>query len=217
MEIDRFEFERALLQEGMARVAGVDEAGRGPLAGPVVAAAVMFPVAWARDGLPEALRGLNDSKQLKPAQRECYFGMLTASSEIRFAVSIVDAGTIDAINILRATHQAMNEALARLTPPPQHVLVDGLRVGSLAFPQTPLVRGDARSYSIAAASVIAKVTRDRLMDDYDQQFPAYGFARHKGYGTVRHLAALAEHGPCPLHRRSFAPLKLPQPELFDLR
>ena len=110
----------------------------------------------------------------------------------------------------------MNLALARLPVVPEHVLVDGLRVKSLRFPQTPLVKGDARSFSIAAASVLAKVTRDRLMEDYDRQYPAYGFADHKGYGTARHLAALAESGPCPIHRRSFAPLKLAERELFNM-
>ncbi len=122
--------------------------------------------------------------------------------------------TIDRVNILQATHRAMNDALAQLRPGPQHVLVDGLPVKSMVFPQTALVKGDARSYSIAAASVLAKVTRDRLMLEYDRQWPLYGFAGHKGYGTPQHLAALAEHGPCPIHRRSFAPLKAKELELF---
>ena len=130
-------------------------------------------------------------------------------------MSFDEAETIDAINILQATHRAMNRALAQLDPPPEHVLVDGRRVHSLRFPQTALVKGDARSFSIAAASVLAKVTRDRLMLEYDRQFPAYGFARHKGYGTAGHLAALAKHGPCPIHRRSFAPLKRAEPQLFE--
>ncbi|MBM3840220.1 MAG: ribonuclease HII [Verrucomicrobia bacterium] len=214
-ETDRFEFERALLAKGVTRIAGVDEAGRGPLAGPVVAAAAVLPVEWIRNGLPEALEGLNDSKQLTSAQRESFFTFLTTQAEILTAVSLVEVGVIDTINILQATHQAMNRALAQLTLPPEHVLVDGLPVASIALPQTALVQGDARSYSIAAASVMAKVTRDRLMEDYDRQFPAYGFAKNKGYGTAEHLAALAQHGPCPLHRRSFAPLKPSQQELFD--
>ena len=121
------------------------------------------------------------------------------------------------VNILQATHRAMDRALAQLDPPPEHVLVDGRRVQSLRFPQTALVKGDARSFSIAAASVLAKVTRDRLMLEYDRQFPAYGFARHKGYGTAGHLAALAKHGPCPIHRRSFAPLKRAEPQLFEFQ
>ncbi len=205
--IDRFEFERPLWKRGVRRVAGVDEAGRGPLAGPVVAAAVVLPSAWLDQGLPPALEGLNDSKQLTEAQRDRFFTVLTAAADVQFAIAQVEAGEIDRTNILRATHQAMNAALARLRPAPEHVLVDGQAVRSLRFPQTALVKGDARSYSIAAASVLAKVTRDRLMVEYDRQWPAYGFAQHKGYGTPQHLAALAAHGPCPIHRRTFAPLK----------
>jgi ribonuclease HII len=212
--IDRFEFERALLRRGVNRIAGVDEAGRGPLAGPVVAAAVQFPSRWISDGLPRELDGINDSKQLSAEQRETYYAFLTANEAVRFAIGQLDAGLIDAINILQATHGAMSQALDGLRPEPKHVLVDGLRVKSIRFPQTPLVKGDARSFSIAAASILAKVTRDRLMLEYDRQFPFYGFAEHKGYGTAQHLAALARHGPCPIHRRSFAPLKPVQGELF---
>ena len=210
---DQFEFERALLHHGVKRIAGVDEAGRGPLAGPVVAAAVSFPAEWIARGLPTELAGVNDSKQLTAVQREGFFEQLT-SGGVQFGIARIDAETIDAINILQATHRAMNQAVAQLQPQPEHVLVDGLRVQSLRFPQSALVKGDARSFTIAAASIIAKVTRDRLMLEYDQRFPVYGLARHKGYGTTRHLAALAEHGPCPIHRRTFAPLKLAQPELF---
>ena len=213
-KVDRFEYERALLRAGATLIAGVDEAGRGPLAGPVVAAAVIFPSQWIKEGLPAELEGLNDSKQLTETRRERFFACLTERPEVCFAIARVDADTIDAINILAATHRAMNDALARLKPPPQHVLVDGLRVKSLRFPQTALVKGDSRSYSIAAASVLAKVTRDRLMLEFDQAWPQFGFAEHKGYGTARHLAALVEHGPCPIHRRSFAPLKPAQTELF---
>jgi ribonuclease HII len=211
---DRFAFERTLLAQGVADVAGVDEAGRGPLAGPVVAAALVLPSAWIEGGLPAALMGLNDSKQLTAAQREAFFTALQASEGIRFGIAQVAAEVIDRINILQATHRAMNDALAQLRPPPPHALVDGTRVKSLQFPQTAIVKGDARSYSIAAASVLAKVTRDRLMVAYDQQWPQYGFAAHKGYGTPEHLAAIARHGPCPIHRRSFAPLKPVAAELF---
>lgn len=211
---DRFEFERVLVGRGCGAVAGVDEVGRGPLAGPVVAAAVILPVSWIADGMPEALRGLNDSKQLSAAVRERFYGLLMSLPEVRHAVAEVDVATIDAINILQATHRAMKEALAALTPGPEHVLVDGLAVPTLRWPQTPLVKGDARSYSIAAASVLAKVTRDRQMAEYDRQFPGYGFGEHKGYGTAKHLAALARLGPTPIHRRSFAPLRRPDPELF---
>lgn len=210
---DQFEFERALMQRGVKRIAGVDEAGRGPLAGPVVAAAVSLPAEWISCGLPAEFAGLNDSKQLTALQREGFFERLTANGAVQFAIARIDAETIDAINILQATHRAMNQALAQLRPQPEHVLVDGLPVKSLRFPQMALVKGDARSFTIAAASVLAKVSRDRLMLEYDRRFPAYGFAAHKGYGTARHLAALAEHGPCAIHRRSFAPLKPVQPEL----
>lgn len=211
---DRFEFERALLRRSVKFVAGVDEAGRGPLAGPVVAAAVMLPLEWIQKGLPVEFDGLNDSKLLTAAKREKFFAAFTATDALQFAIARIDAETIDTINILQATHEAMNQALARLQPAPDHVLVDGLCVKSLRFPQTALVKGDARSFSIAAASILAKVTRDRLMLEYDRRFPAYGFALHKGYGTARHLAALQQHGPCPIHRRSFAPLKHVAPELF---
>jgi ribonuclease HII len=211
---DRLAFERDLWKQGLQLIAGVDEAGRGPLAGPVVAAAVILPNRWAESGFDARLEKLNDSKQLTERQREDFFTLLTAHPEIRHAIARVDAETIDRINILQATHCAMNEALAQLSPTPEHALVDGLRVKSLRWPQTPIVKGDAKSYSIAAASVLAKVTRDRLMLEYHQQFPAYGFAEHKGYGTPAHLAAIAEHGPCPIHRKSFAPMKAKERELF---
>ena len=205
--LDLLTFERGLWEQGLARVAGVDEAGRGPLAGPVVAAAVILPRAWGVEGFDKRLLDLNDSKQLTETQRESFFEILTTHPEIRYGVALVDAETIDRINILQATHRAMNQALTQLNPPPDHALVDGRPVKTLLFPQTALVKGDARSYSIAAASVIAKVTRDRLMLVYDRQFAVYGFAGHKGYGTPAHLAAIETHGPCAIHRRSFAPMK----------
>ena len=211
---DRFEFERVLWSRSVMRVAGVDEAGRGPLAGPVVAAAAILPPRWADTGLPAELAGLNDSKQLTAAQREKFFEFLTRCAEVEFAIAQVDAGVIDEINVLQATHRAMNAALAQLTPLPPHALVDGRPVKTLRVPQTAIVKGDARSYSIAAASVLAKVTRDRRMQALHAQFPAYGFDQHKGYGTAQHLAAIAQHGACPVHRKSFAPLKPPAPELF---
>lgn len=212
--VDRFQFERALLSQRATCVAGVDEAGRGPLAGPVVAAAVALPGQWIQQGMPAELLDLNDSKQLTEAERERFFHLLTGHPAVRFAIARVDPETIDQINILQATHRAMAAALARLHPAPGHVLVDGLHVGSIRLPQTPLVRGDRRSYSIAAASVLAKVTRDRWMIEMDRRYPAYGFARHKGYATPEHLAALTLHGPCPIHRRSFAPLRAVTGELF---
>ncbi len=211
---DRLSYERELWLQRLNRVAGVDEAGRGPLAGPVVAAAVVLPSRWRESGMDERLRDLNDSKQLTEAQRENFFAILTTHPEIRFAIAVVDAETIDRINILQATHRAMNEALAQLQPLPQHVLVDGRPVKTMRFPQTALVKGDAKSYSIAAASVLAKVTRDRILLEFDGQFPNYGFAEHKGYGTPRHLAAIAKFGACPIHRRSFAPIRTKERELF---
>ncbi|MBI5819320.1 MAG: ribonuclease HII [Verrucomicrobia bacterium] len=203
-----FRFERAALRRGAKIVAGVDEAGRGPLAGPVVAAAVILP-----DGYK--LPGLNDSKQLSARQRDEFFLTLTTDPHIRFGVGIVDTEWIDRINILQATHRAMAEALRRLPVQPDHVLVDGLPVKSLTIAQTAIVKGDARSFSIAAASVIAKVTRDRLMLELHVQYPVYGFDQHKGYPTPEHLAALREHGPCPVHRRTFGPVreKLVQAEM----
>ena len=209
-----FEFEQALWQQGVLRVAGVDEAGRGPLAGPVVAAAVVFPRAWLESGLPSMLRGLNDSKQLTEEEREKFFERLSSHPEIRFAIASVDVETIDRINIRQAAWHAMHLALDQLQPRAEHVLVDGLRIKWLPYRQTPLVQGDARSYSIAAASVLAKVTRDRAMRELDTQFPGYGFAEHKGYSTRQHFAAIEKLGACAIHRKSFSPLKPKEPELF---
>mgnify|MGYP001551663924 FL=1 len=209
-----FEFEQTLWSRGVARVAGVDEAGRGPLAGPVVAAAAILPPRWAQSGLPAGLSGLNDSKQLTETQREKFFEFITACGEIEFAIAAVDAGVIDEINILQATHRAMNDALAKLNPLPPHALVDGRPVKTLRVPQTAIVKGDARSFSIAAASVLAKVTRDRQMREFHVQFPEYDFAGHKGYGTAKHLAAIEKFGACPIHRKSFAPLKPKEEKLF---
>ena len=185
----------------------MDEAGRGPLAGPVVAAAAILPPRWAETGLPAELVGLNDSKQLTESQREKFFTFLTRCGEIEFAIAEVSAAVIDEINILQATHRAMNNALAQLQSLPPHALVDGRPVKTLRVPQTAIIKGDARSYSIAAASVLAKVTRDRLMLGFHAQFPGYGFAEHKGYGTAKHLAAIEKLGACPIHRKTFAPLK----------
>jgi ribonuclease HII len=180
----------------------------------VVAAAVVFPVAWITNGLPEVLRGVDDSKSLSAVKRENLFAILTTRLEISFGIAQADASLIDEINILQATHHAMNLALAQLRPAPEHVLVDGLRVKTLAFPQTAIVKGDALSFSIGAASILAKVTRDRLMAEFDRQYPGYGFAGHKGYGTAEHLAAIKARGACPIHRQSFAPIRQDQAELF---
>jgi ribonuclease HII len=211
---DRFEFERVLWRKNIARVAGVDEAGRGPLAGPVVAAAAVLPSRWAETGLPAELAGLNDSKQLTKAQREKFFAFITGCGEIEFGIAEVDAAMIDEINILQATHRAMNDALAKLNPLPPHALVDGRPVKTLRVPQTAIVKGDARSYSIAAASVLAKVTRDRRMLGFHALFPEYSFAEHKGYGTAKHLAAIEKFGVCAIHRKSFATLKVEEQKLF---
>jgi ribonuclease HII len=178
----------------------VDEAGRGPLAGPVVAAAVVLPHEFRH-------RTLTDSKQLSPDQREKIYAELTNRAEILWAVGVSDVDIIDAYNILRATWRAMALALDGLSIKPDYVLIDGLPVPPVRIPQTAIVKGDCKSFSIAAASVIAKVTRDRMMLQFHEQYPQYGFAQHKGYGTPEHLAALAQHGPCPIHRRTFAPVR----------
>ncbi|HEY0454946.1 MAG TPA: ribonuclease HII [Verrucomicrobiae bacterium] len=212
---NRLAFERELWERGLQCVAGVDEAGMGPLAGPVVAAAVQFPCTWLESGLPTKFRGLNDSKQLLEEEREKFYKLITEHGEIKFAIARVEVETIDQINILQAAHRAMNLALDRLQPAAQHVLVDGRPVKSLRIPHTPLIKGDARSYSIAAASVLAKVTRDRVMVEFDRQFPGYGFAEHKGYSTPQHLAAIKALGPCAIHRMTYAPLRPVELELFD--
>jgi ribonuclease HII len=214
MRPSRFKYEREFLQRGLSRIAGADEAGRGPLAGPVVAAVVCLPCEWIEKGLPRKLQGLNDSKQLCESDRDRFFDFLTAHPAVSFAIGTVDVDVIDAINILQASLRAMSEALLQLAPVPEHALVDGPHIFSMRCPQTPIIDGDAKSFSIAAASVIAKVTRDRLMRDLDALYPAYGFKDHKGYSTPQHLAAIAKHGACPIHRRSFSPFKAPEPELF---
>jgi ribonuclease HII len=210
---NRLSHERELWQQGSTLVAGVDEAGCGPLAGPVVAAAVVFPRDWLETGLCKKLRGLNDSKQLTEEQREKFFQVLTTHPEVRHAIATMDVEMIDRINIRQAAWRAMNCALDQIQPRPQHVLVDGLKIRWLPYPQTALVQGDAKSYSIAAASVLAKVTRDRLMLDFDRLYPGYGFAEHKGYATPRHYAAIEQLGACPIHRRSFAPFRQTAEEL----
>lgn len=193
-------YEKKAYQNGAKIVAGIDEAGRGPLAGPVVAAAAILPQVFRH-------KTLNDSKQLSEQQREEIYAELTANPDICWAVGISEVDIIDQYNILRATWRAMQVALNGLTIKPDHVLVDGLRVPLIGVRQTAIVKGDCKSFSIAAASVIAKVTRDRMMLQLHEQFPQYNFAQHKGYGTAEHLAALELHGPSPVHRRSFAPVR----------
>jgi ribonuclease HII len=210
---NRLSHECELWQRGLATVAGVDEAGCGPLAGPVVAAAVVLPNAWLTAGLCPELRGLNDSKQLTEAQREKFFSILTSHPEVHHAIATIGVEMIDRINIRQAAWRAMNAALDQLQPRPEHVLVDGLKIKWLPYAQTALVQGDCRSYSIAAASVLAKVTRDRLMLDMDRLYPGYGFAEHKGYGTPGHYESIKKLGACPIHRRSFAPFRPVETEL----
>ena len=197
-----FRYEKKLRATGVVRIAGVDEAGRGALAGPVVAAAVVLPEKFRH-------RKLNDSKQLSPERRDEIYAELISNGEIAWGVGIVDHLQIDRINILRASHQAMRIALGTLSIPPEHVLIDGLPVFPFPFPQTAIIDGDCYSLTIAAASVIAKVTRDRMMRDFCVQFPEYCFDQHKGYGTELHLSRLHEFGPCPIHRRSFEPVAQP--------
>lgn len=193
-------FELEARSSGFLHVAGVDEAGRGPLAGPVVAGAVILPE------LPEELAGLNDSKQLTAAKRERLFVALLECKQVVWSVGMASVEEIDGLNILRATYLAMARAVEGLRLQADFCLVDGLPVKGLPVPHRAIVKGDGRSLSIAAASVLAKVTRDRMMTEADGSYPQYGFAKHKGYGTKAHMEALRRHGPCPLHRRSFAPV-----------
>jgi ribonuclease HII len=192
-------YERRLWAGGIARIAGIDEAGRGPLAGPVVAAAVVL---YCRFSLP----GLTDSKLLPEKLRTEMFEVIIRDGAVAYGVGSAEPEEIDRVNILQATYLAMQRAVAALTAPPDYLLIDGLPVPVFQAPQTAIVQGDGISLSIAAASVIAKVTRDRMMRDIDSQFPQYRFAEHKGYATPEHLDLLRIHGPCPVHRRSFSPV-----------
>lgn len=195
--------ERQAWSDGFRHVAGVDEAGRGPLAGPVLAAAVGFAADFLQPGIPPELEGLTDSKKLTAAQRETFFEALTKHPCVAFGVGRADVADIERVNILQATFLAMRRAVDALPTAPDLVLVDGPRLPSWPYRTRAIVRGDALSLSIAAASVIAKVTRDREMEMLDRRYPQYDFARNKGYGTAAHLAALRQHGPCPCHRRTF--------------
>ncbi len=191
--------ELALHARGVARVAGVDEAGRGPLAGPVAAAAVVLPPGF---NCP----GLDDSKKINATRRSELFERITRDPDVEWAVATADRAEIDRLNILRATHLAMRRAVEALKPLPAHCLIDGLPVPGFPVPHDAVVKGDGLSLSIAAASIIAKVTRDRIMLEIDFEYPQFGFARHQGYGTKEHLEALRIHGPCRHHRRSFQPV-----------
>lgn len=198
---DLWRYERAALAQGFRRIAGVDEAGRGPLAGPVVAACVILPPAFDLDGV-------NDSKKLSEPQRERAYERIRAEA-VSIGVGMADSGEVDSLNILKASWEAMRRAICSLDPElaPDLLLVDGLAVPGLPCANSwPIVGGDAASVSIAASSIIAKVTRDRMMVEYDLTFPGYGFAKHKGYGSAVHREALQRLGPCPIHRRTFAPV-----------
>ena len=199
-------FEQEAWRAGTLRIAGVDEAGRGPLAGPVVAAAIVFDRDFLEAEAPRSLAGIDDSKKLPASRREFFHALLTACPHARIGIASASVEEIDSLNILRATHLAMARALGQIVPPPDLALVDGLPVNGLPVPHRAIVGGDAASLSIAAASILAKVTRDRLMVALAARHPEYGFERHKGYGTKAHLDALRRHGPCPAHRRSFAPV-----------
>lgn len=186
---------------------GVDEAGRGCLAGPVVAGAVYIPPARAEELYACELASLNDSKQLSPAQRDHFFEILTQTPDIAWATGQCSAAEIDTYNILVSTHIAMRRAVEALPVPAAHILVDGLPVKGLPCPSTAIIKGDGLSLLIAAASVVAKVSRDRLMCALNEQYPQYGFAVHKGYGVSEHMAALYKYGSCPEHRHTFRPVQ----------
>lgn len=194
------EYEEASYQQGYRLIAGIDEAGRGPLAGPVVAAACILP-----RGL--LISGVNDSKKLSPRIRQQLFQRLKDDPSICYSVGIVESYEIDRINIYQATIQAMLQAVKKLAVEPDYLLVDGMPLLHPNVPSEKIIKGDQLSLSIAAASIIAKETRDQIMCQYHEQWPMYGFAKHKGYGTAHHLDALREYGPCPIHRRSFEPIR----------
>lgn len=191
-------YEKELYAQGIDLIAGVDEVGRGPLAGPVVAAAVILPKAC-------KIPGLNDSKKIpKSKHKEIYEAVL--QNAISIGIGVKDNQVIDQVNIYEATKLAMMEAIGQLEPQPQHLLIDAMKL-DLPIPQTSIIKGDANSLSIAAASIVAKVTRDQMMEEFDKEYPGYDFAKNAGYGTANHLAGLDQLGVTPIHRRSFEPVK----------
>jgi ribonuclease HII len=198
--------EMALLEQGYCFVAGLDEAGRGCLAGPVIAAAVILPLSDDPASILERFSGVNDSKQLTLPARERLYDVVMQHA-LAVSVGIGSVEVIEQRNILQATKYAMCEALTRLDPYPQALLLDAIHLPTIKLPQRSIIKGDARCLSIAAASIIAKVTRDRLMVQLHQEFPAYGFNQHKGYGTEAHIVAIHQHGVTPHHRRSFSPIR----------
>lgn len=208
-EIDRWRYERQFHQRGLTLVAGVDEVGRGPLAGPVVACAVILPLDF-------EVQGVDDSKLLSPARRLEVFPQIAANC-LAWAIGCMDVETIDRLNILQASLMAMHRAIYELPLAADAVIVDGNhKIPDLPLPQIPLVKGDQKSISVACASILAKEVRDRLMEDYDQQYPGFGFAVHKGYATPEHLTALNKLGPAPIHRQSFRPIREQNQQHFNL-
>ena len=193
--VDLWAIHREYREKGYGLICGVDEAGRGPLAGPVCAVAVILPEGF-------EIPGLNDSKQLTDKKRRELYPVIMEQA-ISYGVAFVDEQVIDRDNILNATFQAMKDAIGQLDPKPDLALIDGNRVTDFGVEAVPIVKGDAKVASIAAASILAKVTRDQYMEEMDQLYPEYGFAIHKGYGTKRHYAAVTEHGLCPIHRKTF--------------
>jgi ribonuclease HII len=201
-QVPTFDEEEKLIARGYRIIAGVDEVGRGPLAGPVVAAAVILP--WGKQ--PSWLSRVRDSKQLTPSQRESIFDRITAS-RVAYGLGVVSHEVIDKRGIAPATRLAMRRAIEQLSTRPDYLLIDFMQLPAIRIPQKSVVDGDSLCLSIAAASIVAKVTRDRLMVELDGQFPGYGLAQHKGYGTPEHLEALQRLGPCPIHRKTFEPIK----------
>lgn len=190
------QIEEEIYNTGVETICGIDEAGRGPLAGPVVVAVVIMP----RDSFIE---GVNDSKKVSEKKRELLYDLITKEA-IAWGVGIIDQKEIDRINILNATKEGLTTAIKNLEVKPDRIIVDALKgIDTLGIPYTSIIKGDAKCYSIAAASIIAKVTRDRIMRQWDEIYPQYGFEKHKGYGTAMHMQAIREYGLCPLHRRSF--------------
>ena len=194
-QTNMWQIEEGFFDQGIKLIAGVDEAGRGPLSGPVFAAAVILPV-----GL--YIEGLNDSKKLTPKKRDLLFDQICEQA-ISYGIASASVEEIDSLNILEASLLAMRRAIAMLSPAPQFALIDGNCQKGFTLPVQAVVKGDAISCSISAASILAKVSRDRLCDEHDKLYPMYGFAKHKGYGTKAHMDAIREYGPCPLHRKTF--------------
>ena len=193
-QIDKLEFERKYLEQGKNYIAGVDEVGRGPLCGPLVCCAIIMP-------MDDIIEGVDDSKKLSAKKREYLYDLILKKA-IAYKICSADHSVIDEINILEATKRCMKECVENLSPTPDVVLIDALKL-DISVPQESIIKGDLHSYSIGAASIVAKVYRDRLMEDYDKLYPQYDLASNKGYGTKKHIQAIKEYGPCPIHRKTF--------------